>query len=259
MTLLHIGGGGASRAPDISRLSLCNTSTGQRSVFFLRSSGCCTILPSSKTENTLGGTKSSIPRLYESRVSTLLLQYVYLFRRYHCYFTQLCFGGAGSSDTRSSIQSAFQHQLLINRGKCTTGPWNRLVFSKLIKKVSDIDMKFSGYRHYANWAAIKLVLPSASVHLKFLLESDPEYLSRAWESNSDVIRLALLPVQETMMRQSGHTPKTALNAYSVDPASHSDISEYAMNLYFDCSKLWYVCLFFYYSFFYYFFLLLFFF
>lgn len=234
MVLFHIGGGGASRAPDISRLSLCNTTAGQRSVFFLRSFGCCSILPSSKTENLIGGMKSPIPRLYEQRLSTLVCQYVLLFRKVHCYFSSLLFGG-------SSVRTAFQEQFLIHRGRKTNGPWNRIVFSKLIFQVTGKHMKFSGYRHYSNWAATKLVLPNASEHLKTLVD-DPKNTFRNWSSHSNVVQLALLPVQESLMRQSGHSPQTALNSYSVDPGSHKDVSYFQMELFFSASKLWHVVL-----------------
>lgn len=123
MVLLHIGGGGASRAPDISRLSLANTTAGQRSIFFLRDKGCCSILPNSKTENTFGGTKIPIPRLYEIRLSNILSQYLFLFRRLHCLFSTMQYG--------RDVPDVFQKQLLVFRGKATNGPWNRVVFTKV--------------------------------------------------------------------------------------------------------------------------------
>lgn len=102
-------------------------------------------------------------------------------------------------------------------------------------------MKFSDYRHLANWAATKLVLPN-SVHLLKRLAKNPNNIFRNWHSDSNIIALALLPIQETLMKQSGHSAHTAVNAYSVDPDSHPDISNFVMERFFEASELWHCLL-----------------
>lgn len=53
--LIHIGGGGAGRAPDLEALSLCNVSGAQRTMFFLGNQGLCTMLTPTKTKKVRGG------------------------------------------------------------------------------------------------------------------------------------------------------------------------------------------------------------
>ena len=56
VSLIHIGGGGAGRAPDLEALSLCNNASGaQRTMFFLARQGLCTMLTPTKTKKVRGG------------------------------------------------------------------------------------------------------------------------------------------------------------------------------------------------------------
>jgi hypothetical protein len=55
VSLIHIGGGGAGRAPDLEALSLCNVSGAQKTMFFLARQGLCTMLTPTKTKKVRGG------------------------------------------------------------------------------------------------------------------------------------------------------------------------------------------------------------
>lgn len=62
-----------------------------------------------------------------------------------------------------------------------------------------------------------------------------------WQTHN-IIKLSLLPIQDTIMTQAGHSTKTALSQYGQDPQSQQDIPTPLLLSHCAASKLWHLVL-----------------
>lgn len=100
-----------------------------------------------------------------------------------------------------------------------------------------IELKFSAYRHYTQFASVRLVLPASVLNLKTLANDPAINLLHRWKEDG-VVKLALLPLQESLMKQAGHASQTGMLQYAVEPQSHISVPHSQMEQFFSASKVW---------------------
>jgi superfamily II DNA helicase RecQ len=99
------------------------------------------------------------------------------------------------------------------------------------------ELKFSAYRHYTQFASVRLVFPASVSNLKALANDPAVNLLHRWKENS-VVKLALLPLQESLMKQAGHASQTGMLQYAIEPQSHISVPHSQMEQFFAASKVW---------------------
>lgn len=111
------------------------------------------------------------------------------------------------------------------------------MFTRVTNELMGKELKFSAYRHYTQFASVRLVFPASVLNLKALANDPAVNLLHRWKENS-VVKLALLPLQETLMKQAGHASQTGMLQYAVEPQSHISVPHSQMEQFFAASKVW---------------------
>lgn len=209
LVLLQIGSGGPARGTELHRASLCNSvSRGRRTVFFLAIDKVLTVLPVPKTDKKLGGAKHPIPRLLEAKGSQSLVLYTISLRRLHCLLKIKDSNDRKKRDfSLNGTIASFQTHLWVDWKVDTLRRQFHQVTGKLMKFGG---LKMSYYRHYAQYVVTAFVLPAALDRLDLLQHGfGRQQLLENWGKDRSIVQLALLPVQEQLMKQAGHSVTTA--------------------------------------------------
>jgi hypothetical protein len=126
---IHLGGGGPSRAPDIETLSICNSASKQRNMFFLKGQGLVSLVVPSKTKKVRGGMRKPVVKKFPMDFSNMMLKYVVLLRPFHCFFSTILFGkkkhllfppqvadiGSSLSSHQDNVTVVFGSHLLVHQ------------------------------------------------------------------------------------------------------------------------------------------------
>jgi len=243
LVLFQVASGGPARGSELESLSLCNTvEQGQRTILLAEGGKLVATFLS------VGKKKASIhhpvPRLLPQEASQVVLSYVLLLRKCHCWFSHILFASGGADDVKKlDVVSNFRQSFLVHKGVKATSDWIRIAFRKVLSDVGHVPLKMSTFRHLAQVLAVELVIPAALGNYQVFQSMSREEILGAWSRVGSVIQLALLPLQEVLMKQAGHSVKTAEMQYGNGLlSSHPQVPFGLMKSFFDASKLWWTLL-----------------
>lgn len=102
-------------------------------------------------------------------------------------------------------------------------------------------MKFSSYRHYTQVVTTRLLFPHMTKNLNEIINNPcfKDFFT-VWNENRDFLRVALLPIQEVLMRQAAHSHITALKEYAPEPKPHPEITGLLFEQFISISKIWHL-------------------
>ena len=209
------------------------------------------------------GMKTPIPRLYDEKVTQIVLDYAFLYRGIHGFFSSMLFGSKSNllkqqkglifsslfkflwtltrlnnrNKGNIKVSESFGRSFFVHRGRKANAAWIRNVFTRVTNDLMRKELKFSAYRHYTQFASVRLVFPASVSNLKALANDPAVNLLHRWKENS-VVKLALLPLQESLMKQAGHASQTGMLQYAIEPQSHISVPHSQMEQFFAASKVW---------------------
>jgi superfamily II DNA helicase RecQ len=220
LVLLQISGGGAARGTELELLSCCNTSKsglgGQRNMFWIVDEdgmpALMTVLAVPKTAKTAGGIGHPVPRMMPSAVSKIVLVYMICVRSIHCYFTSLVQNDDNDAAAAACLQ-VFKEHFIVHQGQGVNAAFIRITFQKILFMSAQICLKMSAWRHLSHHLAVTELLEGVLAKAPLLAKLEREAILDDWSSASSAVKLLLLPVQNFLLRQAGHSLTTAEMQY----------------------------------------------
>ncbi len=249
LLLLQISGGGPARGTDLIKLSVCNTTTAKRNLFYDSTSKCWfSALMNGKTQKTLAANNEPIVRFYSKEVSELLLIYVVLLRPLH--LIMVLDEQIGPSQTK--VIEAFRGSFFVLMGESAQVAWLRRAFNvAMVRMASGLpevpDMHLSDFRHFQTIVirdlTVELFMRAWRDVLKLVMENPSQVFEGLLESRAS-IGMLMAGATKYGLEQAGHSAITAAMSYGAGTLNGivNSVSAHTFNNYKTASLVWHTVL-----------------